>query len=170
MLPLDSPHWSELRHAYGAADDIPALLRQLESFPDSKKYTDAPWYSLWSALCHQDDVYSASFAAVPHIVRVLASDPLRAQFCFFQLPAQIEICRRRKDVLIPPDLRESYHAALAQLPGLVGAAAAREWDSDFLCCALSAIAASKGFPEVGAAAQELTPEVATKFMEWFYAQ
>jgi hypothetical protein len=29
MLSLDSPRWSELEHAYGAASDIPSLLRQL---------------------------------------------------------------------------------------------------------------------------------------------
>lgn len=170
MLSLDGPRWSELTHAYGTAVDTPGLLRQLESFPECKSGTDEPWYSLWSSLCHQESVYPASFAAVPHIVRVLASDPTRAAFQFFQLPAWIEICRCRGDVPIPSDLRESYIAALAQLPSLVGAAAVREWDSDFLCCALSAIAAAKGFPEVGAAAQELTPEVAATFQDWFFAQ
>ena len=170
MLPLESPHWSELKHAYGTAGDIPPLLRQLESFPQSNRSTDEPWYSLWSALCHQDTVYSASFAAVPHIVRVLASDPLRAQYSFFQLPACIEICRQRENVGIPSDLRESYFLALARLPAMVGAAAAREWDADFLVCALSAVAAAKGFSDVAAATQELTPEVAAKFLDWFYNQ
>jgi len=170
MIALDSPRWSELRHAYGAAEDIPPLLRQLEAFPPHISYDEEPWYTLWSALCHQGDVYSASFAAVPHVVRVLATDPLRAQACFFQLPAQIEICRRNKDVSIAADLRGPYFAALSQLPGLAGAASAREWDSDFLCCVLSAVAAAKGFPSVAEAAQELSPEIASQFMEWFYQQ
>jgi hypothetical protein len=170
MIALDSPRWSELRHAYGTAEDIPPLLRQLEAFPPPARYDEEPWYTLWSSLCHQGDVYSASFAAVPHIIRVLATDPLRAQSSFFQLPAQVEICRRRKEVPIPPDLREPYFAALAQLPGLVGGAAGRDWDSDLLCCALSAIAAAKGFPSVAEAAQELNPETASKFMEWFCQQ
>jgi hypothetical protein len=170
MIALDSPRWSELEHAYGAAGNIPPLLRQLEGFPDQTRYDEEPWFTLWSALCHQGDVYSASFAAVPHVVRVLANDPLRAQFCFFQLPAQVEICRRRKEVAIPADLQEAYFVALSQLPSLAGAASAREWDSDFLCCALSAIAAAKGFPSIAETAQELTPEIASKFMEWFYKQ
>ena len=41
----------------------------------------------------------------------------------------------------------------------------REWDSDFLRCAVSAFAAAKGSPEVGDATQELTPEVASTFQE-----
>lgn len=169
MIPLDSPRWSELEHAYGSAADIPALLAQLDSFPSSDGDSE-PWFSLWSALCHQDDVYSASFAAVPHIIRVLASDPIRADFSFFQLPACIEIARARDDFPILTDLRQPYIEALQQLPVLVGAAAARQWDENLLCCALSAIAAAKGFPSVASATLELNPKTAEQFMEWFYEQ
>lgn len=35
MPSLDSSEWSELRHAYGSASDIPPLLRQLADLPDS---------------------------------------------------------------------------------------------------------------------------------------
>jgi hypothetical protein len=49
MLSLDSPRWSELRHAYGSASDMPALLRQLGGFPSSRN-NEEPWYSIWSAL------------------------------------------------------------------------------------------------------------------------
>ena len=169
MLSLDSPRWSELEHAYGLASDIPALLRQLESFPSSGDDSE-PWFSLWSALCHQDDVYTASFAAVPHIVRVLASDPRRADFSFFQLPACIEIARARDEFPVPPDLRQPYADALQRLPELAGAAAARPWDEDLLCCVLAAVAAAKGFPSVAKAALELSPQTAERFMEWFYEQ
>lgn len=169
MIPLDSPRWSELKHAYGSAADIPALLARLDSFPSSDGDSE-PWFSLWSALCHQDDVYSASFAAVPHIIRVLASDPMRADFSFFQLPACIEIARARDEFPIPADLHQPYAEALQRLPVLVGAAAARQWDESLLCCALSAIAAAKGFPSVAKAALELNPKIAEDFMEWFYQQ
>ena len=169
MIALDSSRWSELDQAYGSAADIPALLAQLESFPSSGGDNE-PWFSLWSALCHQDDVYTASFAAVPHIIRVLASDPMRADFSFFQLPACIEIARARNEFPIPADLRQPYIEALQQLPALVGASAARQWDEDFLCCALSAIAAAKGFPSAAKAALELNAKTAEDFMEWFYEQ
>jgi hypothetical protein len=61
----------------------------------------------------------------------------------------------------------AYRLALKQLPSLAAAAAAREWDGDFLPCVLSAIAASKGFPTVAEAALELSPDVATEFIDWF---
>jgi hypothetical protein len=164
-LPLDSPRWSELDHAYGKAAGIPALLRQLESFPPLGP-DDEPWFSLWSALAHQGDVYPASFAAVPHVVRALAMAPDRAGAVYLQFPAWVEICRKRQDVPVPPDLRDAYAAALAALPRLVAATAVRAWDDEFLACALAALAAVKGSGDVAEAALELTPEVAGDFLAW----
>ena len=86
MLPLDSDRWADLQHAYGSADDIPDLLLKLRKLPDSKNNKE-PWFSLWSSLAHQGDVYSASFAAVPHVVEVLSTAPEVADFSFFQFPA-----------------------------------------------------------------------------------
>ncbi|MCK9193245.1 MAG: hypothetical protein M0P19_05155 [Nevskia sp.] len=166
MLSLDSPRWSELRHAYGKASDIPALLRLLGTLPESKE-EEEPWFSLWSALAHQGDVYSASFAAVPHVVAALATNPSQACSTYFQFPAWVEICRKQKGVAVPSDLQSAYAQALSKLPALVAAASFREWDAGFLACALSAIAAAKGYASVAEAALELTPEVATDFMEWF---
>jgi len=169
MLSLDSPRWADLEHAYGPAKNVPALLRDLDALPSSEDKKE-PWFTLWSALAHQGDVYSASFAAVPHVVRVLSTAPERADSAFFHFPAWVEICRHRKQIPIPPELTEAYFAALAQLPSLVGAAAARRWDENFLACALSAVAAAKGFPSVAEAAQELTPAVSEEFLEWFFSR
>jgi hypothetical protein len=163
----DTLRWSLLQHAYEPATDIPGLLRQLEALPASGG-KDEPWFSLWSTLAHQGDVYSASLAAVPHVVRALSTAPDKADSSYFQFPAWVEICRQKKTVEIPNDLRSAYFAALARLPPLVARAADREWDGDFLRCALSAVAASKGYAKVAEAAQELSPDVAEEFMEWFF--
>jgi hypothetical protein len=167
MLGLDSPRWSELRHAYGEASDVPPLLRQLEGLPDSNGQEE-PWFSLWSALAHQGDVYSASFAAVPHVVEALARAPAQASSTYFAFPAWVEICRHRQDVPIPNDLQAAYFEALTKMPALVAAASSRAWDEDFLVSALAAVAAAKGYPAVAEAALELTPAVATEFMTWFF--
>jgi hypothetical protein len=135
------------------------LLRALDELPGARGESE-PWFSLWSALAHQGDVYSASFAAVPHVLRVVSIAPDRADSVYFDFPAWVEICRRRNDVSIPFDLREAYFEALVQLPGLVARAATRNWDIDFLRCALAAIAAVKGPPDVAEAVLELTPDVA----------
>lgn len=168
-LPLNSPRWAELDHAYGKAHDTPTLLAQLEELPSSLDGAE-PWHGLWSALAHQGDVYSASFAAVPHVVRALSAAPCKADFSYFQFPAVVEISRQHNDVPIPDDLRADYFAALAALPRLVAAAAEKDWDGGFLACALAAIAASKGHGAVAEAALELTPDVAPQFLDWFYSR
>lgn len=55
--------WSTLKHAYGNAVDVPALLASLSPDPQA-----SVWEELWSRLCHQGTVYSASFAALPALV------------------------------------------------------------------------------------------------------
>ncbi|CAM5533959.1 hypothetical protein [Streptomyces narbonensis] len=57
--------WPQLSHAYGSAEDIPALLARTASDPEPEL-----WNDLWSALCHQGSVYSASFAALPWLADV----------------------------------------------------------------------------------------------------
>jgi hypothetical protein len=165
VLALEDYRWRELKHAYGAAGDMPRLLQQLQQLPSAGGDAE-PWFTLWSALAHQGDVYPASFAAVPHVVRALASAPERADPAYFQFPAWVEICRAKNNIEVPEDLRAAYYESLAQLPSLVGKAATRPWDTGFLSCALAAIAAAKGQPKVAEAALELTPEVAREFLEW----
>ena len=167
MLPLDNTLWSELEHAYGKADDIPSLLLMLADLPDSAGESE-PWFTLWSSLAHQGDVYSASFAAVPHVINALASAPERASAVYFQFPAWVEICRVKNGTPIPTELGEAYFAALKKLPFLVASASDREWDEGFLTITLSAIAASKGYASVAEASLELTPSVANDFVQWFF--
>jgi len=166
MLALDSPRWDELNHAYGSAGDIPALLSQLDSFPKSNGYRDEPWFSLWSALAHQGDVYSASYAAVPHVVRVLATDPTKADFNFFGFPAWVEICRQRRSAAIPPDLEADYFESLSKLPSLAAVALPVSRDETLVRSALCAIAVAIGCVELGDAIQELNPTVLSEFKEW----
>ena len=167
MLSLDSPKWAELEHAYGPASDIPDLLRQLERMPPSDGEKE-PWFSIWSSLAHQGDVYSASFAAVPHVVRILAQAPDKTDFSYFQFPAWVEICRQKKSVPIPRELETDYYSALQQLPSLVAAVADRDWNEGFLLSALSAIAAAKGYGKVAEAVQELNSSVTDEFLAWYF--
>ena len=56
--------WSSLRDAYGNASNVPDLLNRLSPNPE-----DSVWDDLWSRICHQGTVYSASFAALPHLLQ-----------------------------------------------------------------------------------------------------
>jgi hypothetical protein len=151
VLPLDSPLWNELTHAYGSAGDIPALLLQLESFPESNDYRDEPWFSLWSALAHQGDVYPASFAAVPHVVRILASNPSKADHQFFLFPSCVEIDRHKRSISIPTGLEADYLDSLGRLHSLAVDALASRGDITFDRSVNAAIAATEGRIEVAAA-------------------
>jgi hypothetical protein len=166
MLELSSPRWEELHDAYGTAGRIPELLRQLSGLPSDEGDSE-PWFSLWSALAHQGDVYSASFAAVPHVIAALATSPEIASEGYFHFPAWIEICRQRKAVEIPDDLKAAYFDALQRVPGLVASAANRSWNPAFTACALSATAAAKGQHDLAAALLEMpSSEAARAFLEW----
>ena len=165
MLSLDSPRWGELEHAYGHAGDIPALLAELRSFPKSEGQRE-PWFSIWSALAHQGDVYSASFAAVPHVISVLASDPMRCDSAYFQFPAWVEICRINKSVPVPSDLQQAYFDSLVSLPMLAARWADKAWSDSDLVCVLSAIAAVKGHPAIAETVIEMSDSNAADVGAW----
>ncbi len=116
MIPLEPSAWRQLGHAYGSAENIPALLSRLAEYPDESDYRSEPWFSLWSALCHQDDVYSASYAAVPHIVRFVERHPERATMSYFVMPTAIEIDRAAsRGPMLPPELEQEYFESLKRL-------------------------------------------------------
>lgn len=99
-----SVEWSALHHAYGPAVDIPALLQDARLAPAPSDYRDEPWFSLWSALCHQGDVFTASYAAVPELVAIAEgrrAEPGVLCECLY-LAAMIELERSAPEGLTPP--------------------------------------------------------------------
>ncbi|KAF5575668.1 uncharacterized protein FSUBG_13873 [Fusarium subglutinans] len=66
---LDSIDWSQLSHAYGLADDVPSLLKDLQSTdPEAHK---AAFNKCWSNIYHQGSRYSASVEAVPFLYALI---------------------------------------------------------------------------------------------------
>ena len=94
MLPLTDASWATLTHAYGPAADIPDLLERAREDDSAGHLRTSPWFDLWSALCHQGDVYSASYAALPHLVDIAHSRRgTRALFDPLFLSGCIELAR-----------------------------------------------------------------------------
>lgn len=116
MISLEYKCWDELHDAYGPASKIPELLKQLliDSTPTTKT-EDEPWFSLWSSLCHQGDVYPASFAAVPYLADIALRTSYDFAWDFFALPACIEIARNNKKLEVPEELKQAYFDALKKL-------------------------------------------------------
>jgi hypothetical protein len=75
MLPLNDARWSTLSNAYGASSHIPQLLADAEKLPEDSGRDVEPYFSLWSALCYQGGVHAASYAALPHLVRIVEENP-----------------------------------------------------------------------------------------------
>jgi len=115
MTPSQLIDWHLLHHAYGIADDVPTLLEQIDGFPTETDWQSEPWFSLWSALYHQGDIYPASIAAVPHIVFALSKAPGKATLSYYLLPASIAIADSFNPVDVAPEIRHSFNESLQVL-------------------------------------------------------
>lgn len=66
MISLDDPKWEDLAGGYKVPYDPRPAIRALEA----GNSVDDAWDELWNELHHQGDVGEASYAAVPHLVRI----------------------------------------------------------------------------------------------------
>lgn len=159
MLELCSPLWKDLTHAYGSAADIPALLEQLKTAPPQKDATTEPWFSLWSALCHQYDVYTASYAAMPHIVAIASSRPAHERLDYLFLASSIEAFRHFSDAPhMPANLQAAYEQGLKQASELILECLGLAWQETDYRILLGALAIVRGQPQLGSAIFELEYE------------
>jgi hypothetical protein len=120
MLPLDSPRWKELRHAYGSAENVPALIRAI-SDETSPNYSDhpakarnspTPWDEVYSSLCHQGSAYSATYAAFSHLVEIGENGGVAMRAETLLLAGTILIHNNPDSIAI--DLVPDFEAAIAR--------------------------------------------------------
>jgi hypothetical protein len=166
VLPLESLEWALLRHAYGPASDIPGLLRRLAADPGPRENISAEsWELVWSRLCHQDDVYTASYAAVPHIVEIARTTQGPIDFSFLLLPTCIEISRRKRlGPAVPASLAGARHLAISTLSDCVCCHAAEEWDDSMARAAAAALVVAKGHTSLGDALINLDRDTIAKIV------
>ena len=165
MLSLDDPEWREMRHAHGSAENIPGLLKQVVDDTGPKvSYRDEPWYSLWSCLCHQGEVYDPSFAAMPHLIEALESSTPPVAWDFFSLPAAIECGRVRGEVEIPMELERDYYASLDALLPAAARLAAEPWDHIGVQSVAAAIAAANGVIDLAEVFLDMGPETTERYL------
>lgn len=67
---LDSVAWDRLQHAYGTAEDVPGLLRELVQ--GDAAATRTAMTTLWGTVWHQGSVYEASAPTVPFLAEIAA--------------------------------------------------------------------------------------------------
>ena len=150
MAERSSLDWRHLSHAYGTAEDIPALLDAIEAFPAETDWQAEPWFSLWSALYHQGDIYPASIAAVPRIVSTLAREPTKVTLSFFLLPASIAVADNARQLDVPAEMRERFENGLSELGGLASSALLTVTDQHIAKAARAAVlVAQRQFEQAG---------------------
>ncbi|WP_406092548.1 HEAT repeat domain-containing protein [Streptomyces sp. NBC_01013] len=69
---IDEVDWASMEHAYGPADDVPALLRGLASADPSER--EAALDGMYGAVHHQGDVYACTLACIPFLFELVV-DP-----------------------------------------------------------------------------------------------
>jgi hypothetical protein len=65
---LDDIDWSQLSHAYGSAEDVPGLLRDLAG--PHPGHRQSALYAFHGNIWHQGTVYAATAAAVPFLLEI----------------------------------------------------------------------------------------------------
>ena len=111
MIPLYDPKWKLLCGGYKVIYNPSDALSRLEAGENS-------WDELWENLHHQGDIGEASYAVVPHLVRI-AQEQQKRSWEYYSLVSTIEIERHRKsNPIIPEWLESDYHLAIQNLRAL----------------------------------------------------
>jgi hypothetical protein len=108
------------------------------------------WDELWQQLHHQGDVGEASYASVPHLVRICGSIRNR-DWNVYALVSTIEVERHRKsNPPLPGWLGPDYEESLRKLLALGLSDLAHVADAATIQAILGAIALAKGALKLGA--------------------
>ncbi|KUM74329.1 hypothetical protein [Streptomyces griseorubiginosus] len=108
---IDEVDWASLRHAYGSAEDVPALLRGLASADRDERETALD--GMYGAVHHQGDVYDSTLACVPFLLALVASGEVADRAGIVELLVSIGGEGREDGVPGPAGLPvgDSSHAA-----------------------------------------------------------
>lgn len=115
------------------------LLKKLEAEEDLTK----TWKELWTELYHQGDVGDASFAAIPHLVKIY-SKRRTADWNTYAIVAIIELARNKGDNPdVPGWLKADYLRAIQELAEIGLKEILRSQDPDVTRAILSILAIAK---------------------------
>jgi hypothetical protein len=140
MLSLDDPRWDEMNGGYREPFDPRPLFSKLQAGHD----VDAVWAELWQELHHQGDVGEASYAAVPHLVRIHRQRGVK-DWNTYAIVTTIELARdSRENPPIPTWLKQEYDSAIRELADIGLAELTVATDTEMVRSILAILAISKG--------------------------
>jgi len=158
-LPLNSDRWTNLVDAYGTATPLKAILAQLTN-------ESCEQFDLWGRLCHQGTIYTASYAALPHLVISQIATVAPSGIIISHI-AGIENARLgSRGPNIPDDLCAPYFAAIRAIPNLALNALECSRSDQLLCRAiLASLASFTGQALLSEVLLEMSPDRAQNFLE-----
>jgi hypothetical protein len=140
MLELNDDRWLNMHGGYRALFDPRPCLAKLESGQE----TDAAWHELWEELHHQGDVGEASYAAVPHLVRIYR-ERLTPGWNTYAMVSVIELARTEgANPQLPAWLETGYFQAIQELAEIGVTEVLQVDDSGTVREILAVIAIAKG--------------------------
>ncbi len=153
--------WTRLSGGYRVLYDPRNALGRLESGEDIQ----AAWKELWSELYHQGDVGDASYAAVPHLVRIHESSGT-ADWNTYALIAAIEHARHNgRNPQLSESLRQAYEAAWLQLVEMGLRNLKTATDASLVASIIGVVAMGKNLPSIGYFAVMLTEDERAEILE-----
>ncbi|MDN3294528.1 HEAT repeat domain-containing protein [Streptomyces ficellus] len=84
---IDEVDWASLGHAYGPADDVPALLRGLASSDPAER--EIALDGMYGSVHHQGDVYDSTLACIPFLLELVATPEVQDRGCIIELLTSI---------------------------------------------------------------------------------
>jgi hypothetical protein len=140
MLSLDDNRWNGLTGGYRMKCDPRPMLAALES----EQTRETAWHELWEELRHQGDVGEASYASVPHLVRIHRTSGT-VDWNTYAMVAIIELARGKgNNPGLPTWLEEDYFRAIRELAEIGVAEIWRTEEPDTVRAILGLIAIAKG--------------------------
>jgi hypothetical protein len=145
MLSFDDNRWNDLTGGYRMKCDPRPLLAQLES----EQTRETAWHELWKELHHQGEVGEASYASVPHLVRIHRKGGTDA-WNTYAIVAIIELARGKgTNPEVPRWLEQDYLRAIRELAEIGTTEISRTEEPDAVRAILGVIAIAKGLPMHG---------------------
>ena len=164
MLSLKDPRWKDFEGGYRTPYDASIPLSRLEQGESPEPI----WTELWDNLYHQDDVGIASYAAVPHVARIIQQRGL-FDWNAFALVVAIELVRDDGNNPALPDwLEDEYNQALREMAGFGSRNIDSPWNNELLRSVLSLIAIVKGNKDLGELILEVGPGDEKQLLEQYF--
>jgi len=146
MLKLNDPIWETFLGGYRTPYNAVIRLQELEN---GSSDLDAIWEEFWDELHHQGDVDIASYATVPHLVRICIAREI-LDWNLFALIACIEECRLfNENPSMPKSLESDYHLAIKSLAEFGAKNFSKDWSKELTQAVLSVLAFAKGCSNTG---------------------